>query len=153
MSSLPLSAFVGVGIALVGVFLTVIGVATTRSQRAFVRTAVETDAEVVGLSHRHIGSPARGTAGSGVWMPVVRFAVLDGSVVEATTRTGTNPPPAQPGQRVRVRYDPDDPTLVALASGVGSGALLGPLLVGIGVLVILVALVVAGVGLLLDDLG
>jgi hypothetical protein len=142
----------GLCFAVAGVLLVVVGVRVARAQRAFARRAHETDAQVVDLRHRVIGTPTRGVGGAGTWFPVVRFALPDGRWVDATTTFGTNPPPAQPGAWVRVRYDPEEPTRVALAGGLGSGEALGPVLVVVGGFVAAGGVLVAGVGWVLAGL-
>ncbi len=80
----------------------------------------------------------------GFWVPVVRFSLPNGRVVEAETLIGSMPAPATVGERVQVRYDPADPERVNLAAGPAQPGALGALwtalavgLIGIGLLVLL----------------
>lgn len=113
-----------------------------RSEAAdFTATAATATAEVTDLRLRH--QRYNRQHDDGFWVPVVRFALPDGRVVEAETMTGSMPAPARVGDRVEVRYDPDDPRRVNLARGPAQPGNLGCLttvlaagLVGVGLLVV-----------------
>jgi hypothetical protein len=47
--------------------------------------------------------------GSGKYRAIVEFTAPSGSTVRFTSPISTNPPPAQVGEHVRLRYTPDDP--------------------------------------------
>jgi hypothetical protein len=100
------------------------------ADRAFVRRSATATAEVTDVVavdvNRRDGDFQR------VWHPVVRFALPDGQVVEAQAMYGSSPQPTRAGRREVVRYDPADPTRVALAQGLASPGRLGPLLVIVG---------------------
>lgn len=113
-----------------------------RSEGAdFAASAATATAEVTDLRLRH--QRYNRQHDDGFWLPVVRFTLPDGRVVEAETMTGAMPAPARVGERVEVRYDPDDPRRVNLARGLAQPGNLGCLtialavgLVGVGLLVI-----------------
>jgi hypothetical protein len=101
------------------------------ADREFLRRSATTTAEVVDVvavdANRLDGDFDR------LWHPVVRFALPDGQVVEARTIHGSSPQPTRQGRREVVRYDPADPSRVALAQGLASPGRLGPLLTILGV--------------------
>lgn len=110
---------------------------------AFDSSAALATAEVTDLRLRH--QRYNRQHDDGFWLPVVRFTLPDGRVVEAETMTGSMPAPAQVGERVEVRYDPEDPRRVNLARGLAQPGNLGCMttvlaggLVGVGLLVIAV---------------
>lgn len=107
----------------------------------FTDTAVSATAEVTDLRLRH--QRYNRQHDDGFWLPVVRFTLPDGRVVEAETLTGSMPAPARVGERVEVHYDPADPQRVNLARGLAQPGNLGCLttalgagLVGTGLLVL-----------------
>lgn len=109
----------------------------------FAASARTTTAEVTGLRLRH--QRYNRQHDDGFWLPVVRFTLSDGRVVEAETMTGSMPAPAQVGEVVEVRYDPDDPSRVNLAHGLAQPGNLGCLttilaagFLGVGLLVVAV---------------
>lgn len=101
------------------------------ADRRFVRRSATATAEVTDLVavdvNRRDGDLQR------VWHPVVRFTLPDGEVVEARTLYGSDPAPSRPGRQELVRYDPSDPTRVALARGLASPGTVGPLLMVLGI--------------------
>lgn len=110
---------------------------------AFAATAQSATAEVTDLRLRH--QRYHRQHNDGFWLPVVRFTLPDGRVVEAETMTGSAPAPARVGERVEVRYDPDDPRRVNLARGFAQPGNLGCLTIALGVSLVGVGLlVVAG---------
>jgi len=108
------------------------------ADREFVRRSRTATAEVVDVVT--VDTNLVDGALQTVWHPVVRFALPDGQVVEAQAMYGTDPAPTRPGRREVVRYDPADPTRVALAQGMSSPGRLGPLLVILGAAVLGVGL-------------
>lgn len=109
--------------------------------RAFDATAQTASAEVTDLRLRR--SRFTREHDDGYWVPVVRFVLPDGRVVEAETLTGAAPAPARVGDRVEVRYDAGDPERVNLATGLAQPGNLGCLqqalaggLVGVGLVVV-----------------
>ncbi len=100
------------------------------ADRDFVRRSATPTAGVVGVvavaANRVDGELQR------LWHPVVRFALPDGQVVEARAMYGSSPQPTRKGRREVVRYDPADPTRVALAQRLASPGRLGPLFVLLG---------------------
>ena len=101
------------------------------ADREFLRGSVTTTAEVVGVvavdANRMDGDFQR------LLHPVVRFALPDGQVVEARAMYGSDRQPTRKGRREVVRYDPADPSRVAMAQGLSSPGRLGPLLTILGV--------------------
>ena len=120
---------------LVGVFGLVHGVRRTRSWNQFVRTARDAEAEVVDLRRVVVRTHDRRSVS---WVPVVRFALPDGQVVTGEAMySGTTRAAFTPGAWVPVRYDPTQPSRVALRS-VANGRTMGCLQAGIGVGLVLV---------------
>lgn len=137
---LPLLA-AGLVAVLAGLYFGIRGRRQRASAAAFTASAVTTTGEVTDLRLRH--QRHNREHDDGFWLPVVRFTLPDGRVVEAESMTGSMPAPAQVGDRVEVRYDPEDPRRVNLASGLAQPGNLGCLtavlaagLVGVGLLVI-----------------
>lgn len=137
---LPLLAAGLVAVA-AGLYLGVRGRRQRAAASAFTATARTASAEVTDLRLRH--QRYNREHDDGFWLPVVRFTLPDGRVVEAETLTGSMPAPARVGDRVEVRYDPDDPRRVNLARGFAQPGALGCLttalaagLVGVGLLVV-----------------
>lgn len=95
------------------------------------RNGLRADAEVVDLR-------ARGGGEDGpVYYPIVRFRTADGQEVVAQTGGGSSPPPARPGDRVQVLYQPGNPQTVSLDTLMGRAV--APMwifiLVGLGITV------------------
>lgn len=137
---LPLLA-AGLGAVTAGLFFGSRGLRQRSEAAKFTATAATATAEVTDLRLRH--QRYNREHDDGFWLPVVRFTLPDGRVVEAETMTGAMPAPARVGERVEVRYDPDDPRRVNLARGLAQPGNLGCLtialavgLVGVGLLVI-----------------
>lgn len=133
--------FVGAMFTVVGGFFAFTGVRTRRSWKRFMLSAVTTQAQVLDLRYRSSRSNTSGR--SGYYVPLLRFALPDDRIVEAQTSYGTNPPPAQPGDVVPVRYDPANPTRVELATGLGQGGTISTFFVifGVGFLVLGLAII------------
>jgi hypothetical protein len=53
-------------------------------------------------------------------VPVVRFALPDGRIVETEVRAGANPLANWEGHEVAVHYDPDDPAQVRVGGPLGT---------------------------------
>lgn len=142
-------AFVlGLAFAGVGIFLLTSGGRRTRSWRTFTRTAVITKGEVLDLRYRH-SSGRLDTDDHGYYVPLVRFSLPDGRVVEAETMLGSQPAPAHHGEVVDVRYDPKEPTRVNLVQGrLAQGSTMGCLQIGIGVVFTLVGLLAVAIAVL-----
>jgi hypothetical protein len=137
---LPLLA-AGLVAIVAGLYFGLQGRRQRASGAAFTASAATATAEVTDLRLRHQRYNRKHD--DGFWLPVVRFTLPDGRVVEAETMTGSMPAPAQVGDRVDVRYDPEDPRRVNLARGLAQPGNLGCLttalaagLVGVGLLVI-----------------
>lgn len=93
----------------------------------FRRTAHEVDGVVTDLSTKtkvsSTSSPGKRT--KTYYRPVLQFTTRNGRDVETKARIGRTSPPAHEGDRVRVRYDPDDPTNAGIVGQ--SGGIVGPL--------------------------
>lgn len=148
---LPLLA-AGLVAAVAGLYFGYRGRRQRSAAADFGATAVSATAEVTDLRLRH---PRYNRAhDDGFWLPVVRFTLPDGRVVEAETLTGSMPAPARVGERVEVRYDPADPQRVNLARGLAQPGNLGCLMTALGVGLVGVGLVLmAGWFLLTQVLG
>lgn len=98
--------------------------------RHLARAGLRADAEVVDLYERHDGESGR------VYYPIVRFWAADGQEVVTRTRSGGSPPPARPGDRVRVVYQPGSPQVVSIDTVRGRGTVLTGLIfiVGLGMI-------------------
>ncbi|MBU1802214.1 MAG: DUF3592 domain-containing protein [Actinobacteria bacterium] len=144
---MSLAPVFGIVLVVLDVLFIALGVRVGRHHREFERRSRLADAQVIELLHQVIGTPDV-PGRDGIWKPVVRFVLPDGRPIEVETTHGSNPPPAQPGQRVQVRYDPERPTSVRLAVGPSSGGLLSPLFVVVGSVVAVGGLVTLALGLL-----
>lgn len=104
------------------------------------------------ITDLHALQPYAGTPASGrrrtQYAPVLEFQTLDGRRVQTESRVSSNPPVGEPGQRVRIGYDPDDPADAYVDTVPGSGLLL----YAGGLVVAGIVFVVAGV-ILLSRLG
>lgn len=78
-------------------------------------------------------------------VPIVRFTTRDGRIVDARTEVGNREGEAAVGQRVRVLYDPADPTQVTVAEVERTAF---AVIIGIGL--IFAALLIAGAVLLVS---
>jgi hypothetical protein len=139
---LPLLVAAAVAAA-AGVYFLTWGARGRRTATAFQRTAVGATAEVTELRLRHQSHNREHD--DGYWVPVVRFALPDGRVVETETLVGSMPAPARVGETVEVRYDPDDPRRVDLRHGAARSGSLGCLwsALGAGGLLLAAVLLVA----------
>lgn len=82
---------------------------------------------------------------STVYAPHVRFTTPDGREVDYYSTSATSPPVFHEGQRVEIRYDPDDPTRARIYSF--TDLWLAPIIVGgIGVIFALVTGLLAFIG-------
>jgi len=100
----------------------------SRAWKRFLGSSQVTQAQVLDLRvhhPRHDVDP--------IFVPVVRFPLLDGRMVEAETMSGSRPAPARRGDVVMVRFDPEDPSRVSLADGLATPAAGGCVLAGLGV--------------------
>ena len=136
----------GVYALVVAVVLLALGVYVLRLSRrdspelqAFHARAVPVQAQVLELrrrvSYRHDGPNEVYRAA------LLRFPLPDGRIVEAESMGASKLAPAQPGETVAVRYDPQDPTRVDLAEGRGRARSQSCALTGLGVLLCFVGVV------------
>lgn len=98
------------GVAAFGFVFLAIGAGILISQARFRRRAQLVTGTIVAM-HAY-PSPGYSTGGP-VYRPTVRFTTAAGQLVEAQTRSGSNPPPGRVGQTVNVRYDPADPLRIS----------------------------------------
>ncbi len=145
---LPLLAAGLVAVA-AGLYFGVHGRRQRAAASAFASSAEATTAEVTDLRLRHQRYNRKHD--DGFWLPVVRFTLPDGRVVEAETMTGSMPAPAKVGERVEVRYDPGDPRRVNLARGLAQPGNLGCMTTALAVGLVGVGLLVIGVWFLLTQ--
>ena len=97
------SVFAGVGLVFVLVSLW-----NVRSTKQFLAQSETAHGEVIDLV---LGSSRTGDSGtsSSVYYPVVRFATHEGEYIEFQSGIGSQPPAYRVGDRVTVRYRPDNP--------------------------------------------
>lgn len=126
-----------------GIWIASRGRGVISDDEKFVRSAQQTDAEVLEVRTRY-PDPVHRDHDDWWYVPVVRFALPDGRVVEAETMTGSRPAPATEGQQVRVRYDPADPTRVSLAQGLAQKSNLGGLQMALGIGISVLGLMMLG---------
>ena len=132
---------IGLGFLGVGAALFVVAYLVAVPTRRFLRTALDAMGTVVDLA---LSSPPDG--GRPRYAIVVEFRTTDGAPVRWTERTASNPPIAQPGDSVAVKYDPTDPRRVRLGAPARLW-LLPRLFAGLGAASIAVGAVLAVVGL------
>jgi hypothetical protein len=111
-------------LGVVGVITTLVGGGLGIGARRFRRRAERVEGEVVRLR------PSRSRNGRIVYYPTVRFTTVYGQRVEAESPLGGTPPPAMPGDKVPVLYDPARPTRVRIDNATGSGFLAGMVFLG-----------------------
>ncbi|MEU8268354.1 DUF3592 domain-containing protein [Sphaerisporangium sp. NPDC049002] len=119
-------------IGAIGMTMTVLGGAVILNARDFRRRARRGRGQVVRLRAVRTGGSGRERRHSAVYHPVLRFTTDDGELVEAESPVGGDPPPARPGDRVPIIYDPADPAQVRIDTALGGGTLL----VGFGLLLL-----------------
>ncbi|WP_170979134.1 DUF3592 domain-containing protein [Roseomonas sp. HF4] len=100
--------------------------------------AVETDGRVVAMRVSH-GTSGRSGSSSPSWTPVFAFALPDGKEIRVESGVSSSPPCCRVGDRVRVRYDPAQPSRAQMAGFLESW-LVASILGGMGI-------IFAGVGL------
>lgn len=119
----------------VGLLFMAAGIYGFFKNRSLARTGLRADAEVVDLHIRVSYDGETGT--SRTYYPIVRFRTADGQEVQARTRAGGSPPPARPGDQVRVVYQPGNPQTVSIDTVMGRGVapMLLFVIVGLGITV------------------
>lgn len=127
-----------------GLLFTVLGAVHLVSAVRAARRAVKVPGVVTAL-RPGLGGDSDTTT-SPKYAAVLAFRTVDGRDVQTECTEATNPPVAQPGQRVRVAYDPDDPTDAHVDSIWGGGMLVPALALVFG----LIVLVAFGLSLLGD---
>jgi len=90
---------------------------------------VTTTGEVIELT-REVTTPGS----SGAYYPVVAFTLPSGEVVTFTSNFGSRPAGYKAGQKVTVRYDPDDPQNAEMVSALSKWLMPG-ILAFMGVIV------------------
>ena len=73
------------------------------NSKDFISRSHATSGEVIELIENS------GSEGGSTYAPRVRYTDSTGSVIEATSRTSSNPPKYQPGDKIEVLYDPETP--------------------------------------------
>lgn len=131
-----------VACAVLGGWALLVGVRRRRVATAFLDRARETEAELVELRAKDLSLRAEPET---VYFAVVRFVLPDGEVVEAECVNGSTAAPGVVGDRVAVRYDPEESHRVSFVSGEdeAEGAGSTAFVVGRGLLALAVALPVA----------
>jgi len=137
LAPLLVAALVAVG---AGGYFLLRGGQRVRGAKEFSRSAQVANAEITDLRLRY---PRHNRDhNDGWWVPVLRFSLPDGRVVEAEAMAGSNPPPGRVGEQVAVQYDPGDPARVHLARGAARPRSLGTIWMVVGTALCLVGLVV-----------
>ncbi len=125
--------WLGLAFAAMGLLFVVLGIRGWRADRRFQRVAAEADAEITDVRWE-----TRGPVGdsSHVAFAVLRFALPDGRVVETAADSGGNWRPGKVGERVRILYDPGNPTRARMAGGLSGAApvLASALMIVVGLL-------------------
>ncbi|PRY02628.1 DUF3592 domain-containing protein [Allonocardiopsis opalescens] len=128
---------------IVGVIVTIVGVALVRSGRQLKRDGHRVPGVIVGSRPVGIGYvrvsknvylKVRGSSsGANTHAPVVRFRTLDGRQMTASPGYGSNVAINREGKEVTVIYDPDKPERVRIDGHIDN--VLGPVLfIGLGLL-------------------
>ena len=89
--------------AAIGLVLVLIASWRATREREFIRTAARATGTVVDLGL------SRDSDGSSYYYPVVRFVAASGDTVTFQSRTGSNPPSYEIGERVEVLYEAASP--------------------------------------------
>lgn len=87
----------------IGVVVLVVGAVMFVRTAQFLAEAERATGTVIDLSRE------TDSEGGVAFHPVVRFRTTEGEAVEFVSSFGSSPPSAEPGDRVDVLYDPDDP--------------------------------------------
>jgi len=97
------SVFAGIGLVFI-----LVSFWTYQNTQQFLAQSETAQGEVI---HLVLGSSRTDDSGSGsgVYYPVVRFATPEGEYIEFQSGIGSQPPAYRVGDRVTVRYRPDDP--------------------------------------------
>ncbi len=110
--------FVPLGIGLVGLVFSIIGIMRLRNERAFARSAAQASGVVVGFQRRRLSRRSSSRLRSRVYdFPVVRYTTQTGQRIEFASRTATQPRVVREGEAVTVLYDPAVPQQARIASG------------------------------------
>ncbi|GAA1302173.1 hypothetical protein Psi02_48860 [Planotetraspora silvatica] len=121
-------------LGVVGVVTALVGGGLGIGARRFRRRAERVEGEVVRLR------PSRSRNGRIVYHPTVRFTTVYGQRVEAESPLGGTPPPAMPGDRVPVLYDPARPTRVRIDDTTNNGFRAGMIFLGTALAILSAAL-------------
>ncbi|MDP9848592.1 DUF3592 domain-containing protein [Streptosporangium lutulentum] len=136
---------------LIGVILTLLGIAATLSTRDFRGRARRGPGRVVRPRMNQPGG-SRGARRNGVaYHPVLRLTTVEGQAVEAESSAVGGPPPARPGERVAIMYGPAVPARGRVDGPLEGGTLVGAVFLGVGLLLIVIG-VRLGVPFLMDGL-
>jgi hypothetical protein len=95
-----------------GLFSLVSAVSTLTSQRVFLASAATAEGRVAGWIIDHLPVEHSTTA---VAFPRIEFTAANGETVEFVWRHASSPPRYAVGQRVSVRYAPEDPRQAEVA--------------------------------------
>jgi hypothetical protein len=97
--------WVGISFLIVGLVMLVGGGFTYVSTNNFLDISSKTEGIVTDLILSHSSN----SRGSGVYRPVISFQTEKGENIEFKSGAGSNPPSYRKGDRVNVRYDPENP--------------------------------------------
>lgn len=99
---------IGIILLLAGLGLSVGALVSRSRTQRFVRSALQTQAQVTGLEQR------RGNQSTRMYHPVLRYKTQEGTEHEVVSAVGSNPAPYKPGDTVTVLYDPARPEEVRI---------------------------------------
>ena len=142
MEGLFIGAIVFGGLGLVAA---AIGVLLLRRVRKFLKSSVCATGTVTGVETRVGGRADTGPKAANI--PKIAFQTSEGERIEATTRFGSSAFNYGEGDRVSIRYDPENPSAIAIDSFVGLW-LIPVCLTGFGACFMFVGLVI-GVAVLI----
>jgi hypothetical protein len=123
-ANVPRNILLPLVLGVAGVVTALAGGVLSIGARRFRKRAERVEGEVVRLR------PSRSRNGRIVYYPTVRFTTVYGQRVEAESPLGGTPPPAMPGDKVPIMYDPDRPTRVRVGDAAANGFLAGMIFLG-----------------------
>jgi hypothetical protein len=93
----------------VGVFLLVGGYFSYKHTRHFIANSTIASGKVIDLVLQTKSDSDSPRTNRGTYHPVIRYETESREAIEFVSHTGSNPPSNRRGDRVTVRYDPNDP--------------------------------------------
>ena len=124
--------------ALIGLGFLVTGLCLQIGALRFRRRAIRVPGTIVSMHAVATQQLTQSTGSGPIYRPVVEFATVEGQLVRAESRIGSNPPAGRVGETVGVFYDPAQPSRIQLDTRVGSGTCLAFVLGVFGALLLVV---------------